>query len=493
MKILVDTNVFIAAEDISRESVHVNAEFATEFVSLCRRVGVELFVHPATRDDIRRTVDQDLRRASEMKLRQWGMLRESPTPLDLAARAGYAQPLSENDQSDLQLLTALESRSVDLLVTEDRGLLRRAARAGLEMRAIRLLGSIDYLKQLFGELVTPPAVESVLAYEISPDEEILSSVRDEYTTAGDSFDAWFDKVRGEHRECRVIRTPSGPIQGLAIYKTEVDHPFGIQGKTLKICTFKIAPDAVGAKRGELLLKATLQYANATGMDAIYVTLFEHHTGLSNLLERFGFAQLEERSSRGEIVYVKSMRPDEFGEELSPLDFHIKFGPPALKVRRAFVVPIKPVYHDTLFPEAAIRPTMFGPEPSGNAILKAYLCRSPTTLLRAGDTLLFYRSQDLKAVTAVGVVESAERIYDPTAVRERVGFRTVYPDSEIRAMFARGPYVLTILFRQDRLVNPVWGINVLRHRGVVQSAPQSIVQVTNNGAMQWIRDQLEGLP
>ncbi len=170
------------------------------------------------------------------------------------------------------------------MVTEDRGLLRRAARAGLEMRAIRLLGSIDYLKQLFGELVTPPAVESVLAYEISPDEEILSSVRDEYTTAGDSFDAWFDKVRGEHRECRVIRTPSGPIQGLAIYKTEVDHPFGIQGKTLKICTFKIAPDAVGAKRGELLLKATLQYANATGMDAIYVTLFEHHTGLSNLLE-----------------------------------------------------------------------------------------------------------------------------------------------------------------------------------------------------------------
>ena len=97
------------------------------------------------------------------------------------------------------------------------------------------------------------------------------------------------------------------------------------------------------------------------------------------------------------------------------------------------------------------------------------------------------------MTAIGVVESAERIFEPTAVRERVGFRTVYPDSEIRAMFSRGPFVLTILFRQDRLVNPVWGINELKHRGVVRSAPQSIVQVTDNGAMEWVRDQLEGQP
>jgi predicted nucleic acid-binding protein len=461
VKILVDTNIFIAASDISPEGMHVNAELATELRSICNKNGVEMFVHPATRDDIRRTDNAALRRASELKLQQWTMLRRSTVRADLAIQAGYTNPLSENDQSDLELLAALESRSVGLLVTEDRKLLKRAAAVGLETRAIRLLGGIDYLKQLFGELVTPPTVESVHAYEISLDEAIFDSIRLDYTTSSHSFDDWFNKARREHRDCRVIRTPNGPIQGLAIYKVENDRPFGIEGKVLKLCTFKVAPNAAGAKRGELLLKATFLHANEISADAIYVTLFDEHQGLARLLSGFGFARFDELTPLGEQVFIKELRSTFVPPNLSALEFHVRYGPPAIKVAHVYVVPIKPEYHDVLFPEANLRPSVFGPEPSGNAILKAYLCQSVTNSIAPGDTLLFYRSHDVMSVTAIGVVESAERIYDPVEVRERVGFRTVYPDKVIRAMFRRGESVLTILFRHDRMVHPRWGIEELK--------------------------------
>ena len=88
-------------------------------------------------------------------------------------------------------------------------------------------------------------------------------------------------------------------------------------------------------------------------------------------------------------------------------------------------------------------------PSGNALRKAYLCNSNTGSLEPGDILLFYRSQDLKAVTTLGVVESAIRTADPQEIMTYVGRRTVYRPDEIVMMCRSVRGVLAILFRQDQ--------------------------------------------
>lgn len=57
-------------------------------------------------------------------------------------------------------------------------------------------------------------------------------------------------------------------------------------------------------------------------------------------------------------------------------------------------------------------------------------------MRAGDILLFYRSEDAHAVTHAGIVESTKRSADPVALLEFVGNRTVLPIAKIREMCDR---------------------------------------------------------
>ncbi len=272
-------------------------------------------------------------------------------------------------------------------------------------------------------------------------------------------------------------------------KTETDRPYGLRGNVLKVCTLKVAAHAEGAKRGELLLKSVFRYACDREHDLIYVEVFEEHTGIVRLLGDFGFDEHPLRSHRGELVMVKDRRPSAADAQLDPLTFHRRFGPPAVLVRDVFVIPIQPGWHDTLFPEARHQLELLAPAASGNAIKKAYLSNSHTTLVTPGAVILFYRSGDARSITAVGVVDHAARFGDPDEVRRFVGARTVYTQAEIVELCRRGD-VLALLFRQDRLLSTPWPLQQLRTAGVLKSAPQSITRITDPGAITWIKAQLD---
>lgn len=484
LKILFDTNAFYACEDISVQRQHANARAATELKELALRHGSELFLHSETESDIRATANVALRDASLLKWRQWKHLSAIRSRADLLTRADYKEPLSRNDTVDLAMLAALDNNAVDLLVTEDRQLRRHAESAGLAARTYPILGAIEYLKKLFGEPVALPTVHSRVAYEINVEDPLFETLREDYP----DFDDWWSKVSGEHRECRTIENESGEIEALAVLKEENDTDYGLRGRVLKICTFKVSAAAEGAKRGELVLKALFHYAREIDCDNIYVTVFDHHVGLVHLFQMFGFEELKIRSNRDELVMVKSRRIPADVSGYTPLGFNRLFGPSAVLVDRAFVVPIQPQWHDILIPEARIQSRFFGEDPSGNAILKAYLSRSLITQLAPGDLLIFYRSHDTMAATVIGVVEETFRSRDPVEIRRFVGPRTVYSDSEITAMCGLGS-VLAILFRQDRCLSPVWRLSLLKENHVVNAAPQAIQQVYNEEGLSWLRDQL----
>jgi hypothetical protein len=484
LKILFDTNAFYACEDISVQRQHVNAGIATELKELALRHGSDLFLTPETESDIRATPSEAQREATLLKWRQWRHLSSIRPRESLLARANYVEPLSRNDAVDFAMLAALDNNAVDLLITEDRRLRGHAESAGLGPRTYSILGAIEYLKRLFGEPIALPTVKRRLAYEISVEDPLFDSLRADY----EEFDDWWTKVSSEHRECRTIENESGEIEALAVLKVEENQPYGLQGRTMKICTFKVSEAAEGAKRGELVLKAIFYYSRELDCDFLYVTVFDYHVGLVRLFGMFGFEKLDTKSELDEYVMVKSQRIPTDVTGYTALGFNRLFGPSAVLVERAFVIPIQPSWHDILIPEARDQGRFFGEDPSGNAILKAYLSRSSIKLLAPGDLIIFYRSHDKRAATVVGVVEDTFRSRDPVELRRFVGPRTVYSDGEIRAMCAAGE-VLAILFRQDRCLTTPWPLSLLKENKIVRAAPQSIQRVNSQEGLRWLREQL----
>ncbi len=484
-KMLFDSNVFYACEDINPRHQHVNAKLATRLKELAIEFDCELFLSPATKRDIDRAPSPQLREATHLKRRQWKTLAEPHRRNDLRERANYALPMSERDAVDLEMIAALDSSAVDYLITEDAALRTHAESAGLGQKVLSLLAAIEYLQRLIGEPVVLPTLERRVAYEISIDDPIFESLRTDYPP----FDQWFKKAQNQHRDCLVISGYTDGMEGIAILKIEEDRPHGVAGKVLKVCTFKISTTALGAKRGELLLKGVFHYAEESDVDQIYVEVLPSHDDVIQLFIQFGFKPLETLSKKGESILVKSRRPPTDISLIDPFTFHRDFGPPAVLVRTALVVPIQPHWHDMLFPECRLQGQLIGPDPSGNAILKAYLCRSNIRTIEHGDLLVFYRSHDLHSVSVIGVVEKAFRFDNPIELRAFVGPRTVYTDAEIRQLCEPSGFVLAILFRQDRVVPHPWSLEDLKQHGVVTSAPQSVQRITNEGALSWLRTQL----
>ena len=485
LKLLFDTNVFYACVDISPGRQHSDAAQATRLMELVNNHGCEAWLTVATRRDIDRARSPELRHASHLRMRQWKTLEPLTVERGLIDQAGYQTPMSDNDTVDAHMLAALDAAAVDFLITQDRALRRHAANAGFGDRAMTIQGGIELLERLFDEPTRFPAVRPCRAYELPASDPIFQSLRADYAR----FNEWFDKVRREHRPCLVIEGEAG-IDAVAVLKTETDQSHGLRGKVLKICTFKVAAHAEGAKRGELLLKSVFDHAKVQGHDRVYIETFTHHGRLVHLFDRFGFSDCGTTTDRGELVLGKSLRPTASDDSLDPLEYHRRFGPPAVLVRDAFIVPIQPRWHDVLFPEARRQGELFGPPPSGNAILKAYLTKSAIQQVGRGALVGFYRSEDAHAVTAVGVVDGLLRSSDPAAIRRFVGKRTVYTDAQIADQCTGGAGVLAVLFRHDRILREPWTLQQLIGVRALKDAPQTVQQIRNEEALSWIRSQLD---
>jgi hypothetical protein len=259
---------------------------------------------------------------------------------------------------------------------------------------------------------------------------------------------------------------------------------------LKVSTLKVTDEAHGRRYGELLLKTLFGHAHHHGHDSIYVTVFDKHDTLIELLIAFGFRDHGD-SDLGERVLVKRRHASDRDTVTDPLGFHIAYGPPAVDTRAPFfVVPVEPRWHDLLFPDYMAQQSLWtGEHPYGNALRKAYLCNAPTRQVRPGATLLFYRSHNLSAVTVVGVVEEVLVSRVPEEVARLVGRRTVYTLDDIGALCRSARPVLAVLFRQDRLLEPPWPRRELDAAGVLNGHPQSITAVRNEEGRHWLQQRL----
>ena len=274
-----------------------------------------------------------------------------------------------------------------------------------------------------------------------------------------------------------------------------DDELLLGGNVAKLSTLKVSNEFKGNRYGELLLKAVFRHAHDQTRDALWLTVYPKHSELITLLTDFGF-QEEGVHGTGELRLVKRLRPGITPVPSTPLEYHIAFGPPALRPAedQIFVVPIQPRYHRTLFPDApehgqlSLEGVDLSPRPHGNALRKAYLCHANTRQARPGATLLFYRSHDTRGITVVGVLESQLVSEDHEELLAFVGTRTVYSSAEVEAMTRRGP-VLALLFRQDRFVDPPISRAEMLNSGLVRGTPQTVIRA-NQEATAWLLRRID---
>ena len=448
MRILLDSNIIIPLEDSSRTL----DESFSELARLAAENSHQLIAHPASLDDIRRDRDERRREISLSRIRRYPLLENPPIPnqedLD---QLGIAQA-DDNDRVDNAILYAVYKDAVNILVTEDKELHRKAARIGLEDRVYYIQQATESLRRLHARIpVFLPNIEELSLHQLDLESPFFDSLRVGYR----GFDEWFRNASRDGRKAWAHRDTSGQPAAIAIYKEENNPTVTVDGKriagkVLKISTFKVGEGIRGKKIGELLLKAAFRYASNNRFEHIYLTM---RPGEQPYLERlcvdFGFYPFGEAAVDGEIdgVYVKEhpVNPPAV-RDFPSLEYHKRYFPHFMSSlhQDKYIVPIMPTYHAMLFPDNQRQPELFSYSAAGNAIKQAYLCNARINGIDSGDILLFYRSHDLRAITSVGIVESSHKSQDADKILQLVSKRTVYTYDDIRQMSERQTKV--ILFR-----------------------------------------------
>lgn len=496
MRFMIDTNVFISSEPTRLAE---SETFTAHGLELARLAAGEhqLVVHPSVIEEIAHDRDADRRAIREQVVQRYPMLDAPPGVQDRLIEVLGEVAERSHDWYDHGLLAAVLGNAVHGLVTQDDRIHRKAVRLGIGDRVYYLADAIAALEALRRQ--PPdfiPSVEFKALHQVDLGAAFFDSLRADYP----GFDIWFRDKQASGRGAFVVSGPDGSCAGICAPKAG-DDEVGLGGRVTKVTTLKVAEQFKGNRYGELLLKALFLHLHRNGDDWVWLTVFPKHRDLIDLLEAFGFKDIGTHPS-GEHRYAKRLKPSaEASLLLDALDFHVTYGPPAVRMEsgQTFIIPIRPEYAEDLFPDAPTEPDPqlyfpgLGPprvpRPYGNALRKAYLCRAAIRSLLPGATLLFYRSDDVQAVMAVGVLEGHLVSSDPAELLDFVGTRTVYSAEEV-VETASQSQVLALRFRQDRFLEPPITIDELKRAQAVKRAPQSIHHVRQE-AIPWLTSRISG--
>ncbi|MBA2943928.1 N-acetyltransferase [Paenibacillus sp. CGMCC 1.16610] len=261
--------------------------------------------------------------------------------------------------------------------------------------------------------------------KIRLDDPFFNSLKEDYP----GFDVWFNKKKDEEA---YITYENGEIQGFLYLKREKglldDVTPVIEGEViLKIGTFKINPH--GTRLGERFIKKALDYALSIKAELCYVTIFEKHTALVLLLERYGFSRQGSKPSNNELVLVKNMK-------ILTGDILDDYPLINTKGNGKFLLSIYPQYHTNMFPDSILHTenlNILEDVSYTNSIHKVYVCRMKGVSEAArGDVFAIYRTKTegqnaeyTSVVSSICVVEEIRKQTSFTDFEQFFNYATTY--------------------------------------------------------------------
>jgi len=475
MRVLLDTNILIGREDPK-----LPPQDLTDLLRLLNQNNVVLLVHPASIRELERDSNIERRELVLAKTRSYAQLEQTRTPSEdfITAVGGANRP---NDVVDAILLYSVKSNAVSFLLTEDRELLHRASRAGIQDRTLTIRGGLEYFSGLFARAIpfAPPTLKHSPVHALDSDDPFFDSIKEDYP----GFEAWFRRIAQEGRQCVWLPAENDGIGAILVYKDEIEPLVGRPARRrLKICTLKVGDTLSRQRVSELLLSWAFQYGYQNGFSETYLTIYPRYEVQIGILETLGFSDIGSKAE--ERVLLKELRCENGSQHRPPDQFFKTYFPTFRQDAevRKFLIPIQPTWHTRLFPDyhahrvQRVFEDYIGAAPAGNAIRKAYLCHSRITKIRPGDIVLFYRSKDARLVTHLGLVEKAVVCRTLDQVIQTIGNRTVLPIRELEILSRKR--VLAILFWSVGPACPSRpeGSPV---KGVVP-VPQSIIELDERG-------------
>lgn len=263
---------------------------------------------------------------------------------------------------------------------------------------------------------------------INVDDPFFNSLKSDYK----EFETWFTKKEDE--EAYLISDNDQMIQGFLYVKceegpiTDVD-PIIDCDKALKVGTLKINPH--GTRLGERFIKKALDFAISEKVEVCYVTIFEKHSALLELLERYGFIRHSTKTSRNgiELVLVKNLKE---------LNHDILLDYPLISQQNCnkYILSIYPKYHTNMFPDSILNNenvNILEDVSYTNSIHKIYVCgMSDVYHTNKGDIFVIYRTRTegqsaeySSVVTSVCVVEEIKKQNEFINFEDFFAYATTY--------------------------------------------------------------------
>ena len=431
MKALLDTNIVIhreAARGIKQDIGILYKWLDNLHYTKC--------VHPISVTELNKHHPGDTLDAFHAKLAAYNILKTKsalhPTVEEICAPLD----VNENDRNDTLLLNEVYTDHVDILITEDKKIKRKARLLDIGNRVYKVDEFLEKVTAENPELAAYKVLSVKQEYfgNIDINEPFFDSFKEDYP----GFEKWF--ARKSDEIAYTCRSDDGLTAFLYVKREDENEPYNditppfSKKRRLKIGTFKVVHN--GFKLGERFLKIIFDNALRNRVDEIYVTIFDKNDDqnrLIDLLKIFGFTKygVKTNNNGDELVFLRSMAKV-FNTENPRLTY-----PYISRSTRTFIVPIYPDYHTDLFPDSILRtesPLDFVEhEPFRNAIRKVYISRSYVRSLEAGDAVVFYRTGGFYAgvATTIGIVENVvTNITDATQFVQLCRKRSVFTDEEL---------------------------------------------------------------
>ncbi len=471
MKILLDTNVIIHREGAKV----INQDIGIVF-NWIDKLKYDKFIHPLTIEELNRNKDPQVVATMAIKIGSYNLIRNiAPTSVKLQ-EVSKKVDVTQNDLGDTQILNEVYCDRVDILISEDRKIHKKAAMLGIADRVFKIDQFLEKVTAENPDLVDYKvlAVKKVDFGQI----DLIDSFFDSFRTDYQGFDRWFNKKADE---IAYVCYSDDVLTAFLYVKVEDKtenyadiEPNFKPKKRLKIGTFKVISN--GYKIGERFLKIIFDNALLFKVDEIYVTIFKHREEqlrLIALLEDWGFEVYgtKETPTGIEYVYTKNFDKKQIVNLQQPkLSF-----PFSSSESRVFIVPIYPEYHLELFPDSILRTespkNTVENKPHRNALSKVYISRSYYKDLKSGDLIVFYRTGGIYGgvVTTIGVVESViTNIPDVDTFVKLCRKRSVFSDEELKKYWNHipnnQPFIVNFLYTYSFRKRP--NLKWLNENGII---------------------------
>lgn len=484
-KILLDTNMLIYLED--DHVLDTNVARLTRI--LYDSFDYKIVIHPKSINEANKIKDEKRKSIFLSKISVYKQINNPPNaPKEFHDLVGYK---NDNDKIDNELLFAIKQNCVSYFITNDINLQKKSQKVGLKDRVFSIEEAIEKFKiQEKRNIITPIFIKEEYLYQLQLENSFFDSLREDYK----KFDNWFKDKQMKSKKAFITKNNKDEVTSFLMLKIEdekekyeeFEKPFK-PAKRLKVSTFKVGDS--GKRIGETFIKLIIEMARKEKTEEIYITIFPKYNFLIDLFKEYGFEYYTYKNTENakgqinkEYILVKDMKNKNYYPFVK------------LDNQGIFIIPIKPPYHKLLFPEAVkevqLKITDYdGIDAASNAIKKAYISNSKIKRIKSGDILLFYASEDRKAITSLGIVNDTFSKFDNIEeITNLVRKRTAYDDNELRKVSNTNS--LVIMFKHYMCFSKDVSFKYLIKNGIVNGYIRCPIEITKGNFINIINKNKE---